>query len=319
MIETLSTLALAGLVYRISQTSSPSFGLPAMIVALYLIELGNASVLLYLPNKEDAKRNIYLSHLDDTHQIADFLRHQPQPLRVWANAEDVPFNFGDWYGIDQLFGFEPSVPASWYVLEPHSLRGRQLYNAAYTISRKPLFPDQKEIFRDSNGLAIYENPDVMPRVWTVHQAFTVKDASDARRRLQDPAFDMKKQTFLNVAPPAMDQCNGDSIQSWKRATNQASAVVTMKCRGMVIVSENYAPGWIATVDGRSAKIYAAYTAIRGVMVGPGTHTIELRYRPLSVIAGGIATALALLAALGLILRSPRKSAPPTHSQPPLYR
>ncbi len=173
MITVLSSFALAGLIYRMSRAESSRPAIPALIIALYLVELGN-SALFYLPNKEEADRNVFLAPMDDTKQVADFLRHQSAPIRVWANREDVPFNFGGLYGIDELFGYAPSIPNNFYQVEAHTLRGRQIFAAAYTVSRKPVFPDQKEIFRSSTGVAVYQNPDVMPRVWTVHEAIKVK-------------------------------------------------------------------------------------------------------------------------------------------------
>ena len=300
MMTVLASFALAGLLYRAIRAETAGHGIPILIVALYLVELGN-SALFYLPNKEEAARNVYLSRLDDTKQVADFLRRQPAPVRVWTNMEDVPFNFGDWYGIDALDGFEPSMPFDFYQIEAHTLRGRRIFAAAYTVSRKPLFADQKEVFRDENGLAVYENPDVMPRVWTVHDAVTVKDPVDARRHLQDEAFDVAKRTFSYDASPAMDQCDGDEVRSFVRGINRTTAVVAMKCRGIVVTSENNAPGWIALVDGREAPVYSAYTTLRGVVVGPGTHTVETRYRPLSVFAGAAATLLSFLGAFILLL------------------
>ncbi len=96
----------------------------------------------------------------------------------------------------------------------------------------------------------------------------------------------------------------------------------MKCRGMVITSENNAPGWIARVDGRETPVYDAYTTLQGVIVGPGTHTIEMRYRPMSVISGAIATLLAFIGAFVLWLfpnrQSPRESPQPESPHPPQY-
>jgi uncharacterized membrane protein YfhO len=64
---------------------------------------------------------------------------------------------------------------------------------------------------------------------------------------------------------------------------------------MVIVSETFFPGWQATVDGRSTPIYEAYGAVRGVVVGEGTHRIEMRYRPATVYAGAALTLSGVLA------------------------
>jgi uncharacterized membrane protein YfhO len=65
------------------------------------------------------------------------------------------------------------------------------------------------------------------------------------------------------------------------------------------MSEANAPGWVARVDGHKTPIYEAYTTLRGVVVGPGTHKVETRYRPLSVTAGAVATLSAFLGALVL--------------------
>lgn len=89
------------------------------------------------------------------------------------------------------------------------------------------------------------------------------------------------------------------------------AVVDMKCRGMLIQSENNAPGWTAQVDGRDAPIYEAYTTLRGVVVGSGRHRIVMRYRPFSVIAGASATLAAILGAI--VLAVFRTAAPATCS------
>jgi hypothetical protein len=304
MVTVLAAFALSGLVYRMSRSGAGRYGIPALMVALYLVELSN-SAMFYLPNKEEAGRNVYLAHFDETKQVADFLRKQAAPVRVWMNVEDVPFNFGDWYGIDVLNGFVPSIPLHVEQLEIHSERGRALYGAAYTIARKPVFPDQKEVFRGANGLAVYENADVLPRVWTVHTAVTVRDFIDARRHLQDPAFDIRQKAFLYAAPPAMDQCDGDFVQSFRKGINWATAAVEMKCRGMVVMSENNASGWIATVDGQPTPIYEAYTTLRGVVAGPGVHQIEMHYRPLSVTAGAAATLSAFIGAFLLWMMPPR--------------
>jgi hypothetical protein len=270
------------------------------MVALYLLELGNNATFFW-PNKEDTNRNIYLNRLDDAKPIADFLRQQPAPARAWVNRDDIPFNFGDWYGIDTLDAYVPSVPADFFLIDGHGLRGRAIFAAPYAIARKPFVPEQKEIFRAANGLAVFASPDAMPHVWTVHEAIEVKDQIDATKHLYDPAFDLSRQTFLYETPPALESCTGDSVDKSTREINRTSTVVTMKCRGMVVMSENNAPGWLASIDGRRQPVYSAYTTLRGVVVNAGKHTIEMRYRPMSVIAGAISTLIALLAAFGLWL------------------
>lgn len=271
-----------------------------MLGALLLMELGNQA-FYWLPAKEDKVAVTYLSAFTNTRDVADFLKRQPQPLRADVSREDVEFNFGDWYGIDAMEGVIPSVPASLYNLEFTSERTRLLYGSNYAVARKPTMADEEEVFRDSTGLVVYKNPRALPRVWTVHQLVVAKDPQDAQRLMQDSNFDLRNKTFGYPPAPGLEQCDGDSVQSFRRDANSSTAVVDMKCAGMVVESENDAPGWSATVDGKLTPVYQAYTALRGVVVGPGRHTIEMRYRPLSVMAGAAATFSAFLAALALCL------------------
>ena len=46
--------------------------------------------------------------------------------------------------------------------------------------------------------------------------------------------------------------------------------------GMLFLSEVSYPAWKATVDGKDAKIYKAFTTLRAVEVPKGEHTIVMR-------------------------------------------
>ena len=71
----------------------------------------------------------------------------------------------------------------------------------------------------------------------------------------------------------------------------------LQCRGMVILTDTWFPGWRAKVDGNTVEIYQAYGGVRGVMVDGGRHVIEMRYRPWSVFLGGALTLLAAVVAV----------------------
>src|SRR5260370_27561946 len=216
-------------------------------------------------------------------------------MRVDVNENDVPFNVGDWYEIDTLSGYAASMPDAFLQLEMRTPRTKKLLGVNYEVSRKPTMEGQQEIFRDANGLAVYKNPDVLPRVWVIHEGIQVRDVKEARRYLQDPSFDLQKKTFGYAAPPAMEECEGDAVRRFERGVSSTTAIVDMKCRGMLVMSEANAPGWVARGDGRKTPIYDAYTTLRGVVVGPGTHKIETRYRPLTVTAGAVAAPAAFVA------------------------
>jgi hypothetical protein len=305
MMSVLIAFCLAGILYRVRRNEAARTGLLVLIVGLYIVEIGNSS-LSGLPHKDEKNRNIFLKGFAETKELAQFLRRQPEPLRVDVNENDISINFGDWYGIDAMNGYVASHPVNFSEIEAYTPRTKMLYGVNYTLSKKPTMPGQEELFRDSNGVIVFKNPNVLPRVWTVHEAIQVRNPQDARNHLQDPNFDLRKKTFGYAAPPPLERCDGDQIRYFSRATNSTTAMVDMKCRGMLIESENDAAGWIALVDGVEMPVYEAYGVLRGVVVGPGAHKVEMRYRPLSVIAGAVATMSALIGALVLAALSWRK-------------
>ena len=84
----------------------------------------------------------------------------------------------------------------------------------------------------------------------------------------------------------------------------AMAVPASSPGGLVVLTDQWYPGWTATVDGRDAPILRVDTALRAVAVGPGSHTIEYRYAPRWPLHGLAVTALA--AALVGIVRTRRR-------------
>ena len=74
----------------------------------------------------------------------------------------------------------------------------------------------------------------------------------------------------------------------------------------LVVVDGWAPGWRATVDGTPAPVLRANVGFRAVPVPPGRHRVELRYRPTSIRDGLVVSALAIVAAFAVAVRSPRR-------------
>jgi uncharacterized membrane protein YfhO len=79
----------------------------------------------------------------------------------------------------------------------------------------------------------------------------------------------------------------------------------MVCRGMVILTDSWFPGWRATIDGQPAPILEVDGGVRGIVVDKGTHIVDMKYRPWSVLIGGLMT---LLAAAVVVLVGWKESA-----------
>ena len=75
------------------------------------------------------------------------------------------------------------------------------------------------------------------------------------------------------------------------------------CTGMVVLNDNWYPGWRASLDGKRAPIYAAYMTVRGVVVGPGDHVVEMHYRPRALYLGFVLFAIGLGGTIWLCWRT----------------
>ncbi len=70
---------------------------------------------------------------------------------------------------------------------------------------------------------------------------------------------------------------------------------------LLVVSENYYPGWSAYVDGKPTKIYRANYTFQAIVLPKIYHTIEFRYYPLSLIIGAILSGISAVTILILFL------------------
>ncbi len=163
----------------------------------------------------------------------------------------------------------------------------------------------------SNEVKIYRNNWAYPRAFVVYRGELAADTQDAAARLTRADFTPNRQVVLEGLQP--QQCPPELLASGPATTPVAADVVaetanTMRIKascqrpGVLVVSQSYDPGWTAYVDGAATPIYAADVAFRGILLGPGDHEIELRYRPLSFVFGVVAAsvaALVLAVALGV--------------------
>jgi uncharacterized membrane protein YfhO len=77
-------------------------------------------------------------------------------------------------------------------------------------------------------------------------------------------------------------------------SGELDVLVNTRSPGLLVVPEQYYPGWQATVDGKQAPIYAVNGTFRGIFLSAGNHMIKFEYRPLSFIVGSSISLLSLL-------------------------
>jgi hypothetical protein len=306
MITALAAVLTGAVLYGWTRgTIGPGWG-TAVLLTLILVECGNVTGY-YLPHQDDRQRTADLRRMAEDSDIVEFLRNEPGRFRIDHDGEDIPHNFGEWWGIESYGEYVASVPEQLYTHDMFGARTQALFGIRYFIGRKPQRDNETLIYRGASGRNVYAVPGSFPRSWTVHDVRQVKP-SETIQALRDSTFDLRTRTFITQAAPKLDACAGDSVEIVRHFPNDVALNAEMKCRGIVILSDAWFPGWKATVDGRATPILDAYSLLRGVAVDRGTHVIEMRYLPASVIAGAAGSILGALIAAGFwfLGRAPRR-------------
>jgi hypothetical protein len=277
------------------------------LVAAMLAELTVGGLIAGLPSRHAPNRNFVLDPLARLSGVAAFLRTQPRPFRMATNDKDVPFNFGDWYGIETTGGYLASLTGNISEAGVHSPPVSLLAGARYYLGRSPQRDNQRLVFADPSGLNLYEDPDAFPRAWAVHEIVEADTRLEVIHLMSN-----KKEILRSTAPTtargiALQKCAAsDRVEVLENRPGRTVLEAELGCRGMVVLSEVFFPGWRATVDGRDMPIHEVYGFLRGVVVEGGRHRVEMDYRPRSVFAGAAMTLAGTGLALGTALSGLRR-------------
>ncbi|HYV63442.1 MAG TPA: YfhO family protein [Bryobacteraceae bacterium] len=204
--------------------------------------------------------------------------------RIVSDYNSIMTDLGDLYGVDVLQSFVSAVPEHLLRFEFQTARTQQL-------------------------LGVTSVPNAMPRAWIVHRVIRAKDVDDLRRSIEDPAVNFATTAVTLEAPPPLEECSDAGVVSFDRPDSDTMRINTdLRCRGLLILSETFYPGWEATVDGRPQPIYEVFGALRGVVLESGSHRVEMRYRPAVAGMGAALSFSSMAVGLVLIVRSKRKNA-----------
>lgn len=190
-----------------------------------------------------------------------------------------------------------------------------LLNVKYVIVRDgtPL-PDKFVLDLDAPGeLAVYRNPDALPRAWVVHEAMIADDPDAALTLMQAPGFDPARTLLLlngdtpraapfgaviSTLPPSQADVIEYTAASLSVRTNATGP-------GFLVLSEVWYPGWRATVNGVDIPVLRVNGGLRGVPVPGGEAIVRLIFAPDSWRAGLAGAGLGLLLTASLCARGVR--------------
>ncbi len=245
-----------------------------------------------------------MEHLRASRGVANFLRAQTGSFRVEL-VSDIRPNIGDSYAIETTTGGAVTLLKDYVRFTAR----KDLLNVRYTL-RPASAKDPGEIYSDAMW-KVYVNPGAFPRVWIVHQTETRNSVEDLAKRLDAPDFDAHRTALTYSAltsplDPPVDNA-GEEANVRAFAPGRIDVRTRSTGKGLLVLSEIFAPGWKATVNGNAAKIWQVDGMLRAIVIPPGEARVALTYAPASVYSGAAVTAAGLAFVLyALVALRPRR-------------
>jgi len=272
-----------------------------LVVALILCDLSAFNWTLRDKIELEKTGKNHLKVLLNCGGVAEFLKSQPGLFRTQVLVEWHP-NIGDLYGIQTIGGTGATLPNGYERFlntVPHSV---DLLNVRYFVKPKAA-PEPGAVYEDA-GWKVYQNANCYPRAWMVHETAVEPSPDRLRAKLGEPGFDPRRAALLaaplpvTLDPAATVAPGSEEIAFTFYGAHRLELTVRAEKRGLLVLSEADYPGWRATLNGNRVPIYKADGLFRAIVVPPGESRVVFRYRPGTVLAGGI---LSFLAFFGVLL------------------
>jgi hypothetical protein len=243
--------------------------------------------------------------------------------RLWRREVEPEFP-------SQVSPLPISIPLTLLKVRERALRTMRLLGLTDLLVPRdqPLlrFPGLRLVYDGPDG-RIYRIEGALPRAFVADSQEVVGGGEAALNAFTRPGFDARRVVVTERPLGGLPRVGAGAAGSRgpagsARIASYGPERVVLRAqttrRGVLVLTDNYFPGWKATVDGRSVPVTQVDYLLRGVPLGPGSHTVVLRYQPLSWRIGWIVSVLSL-AGLVLVLvigLSRRRHRPPPGTPEP---
>jgi hypothetical protein len=128
----------------------------------------------------------------------------------------------------------------------------------------------------------------------------VSGGDAALAAVTDERFDPRAQAITEERIPGAAGGSGGSARLVDYRDEHVTIEADAPQPSVLVLTDAYAPGWKASVDGEPVPVHRVDYLLRGVQIGTGRHRVDLSYEPASWRTGLVVSALALVVLLGLL-------------------
>lgn len=246
-----------------------------------LILLEASSVTIIGAEKRGTSNRIKAHHdIVGGRDMVAYFRKQAPAFRILTNNDELAGNWAAYHGLDALNGYLASLSANIATVGIHNRNVQALWGVKYSVGNSPGMPGDQEAFSSASGFKIFARADAFPRAWVVHRMIQFSDRLKINEAVGTDVNPFRTMAAMTTSPPTVETCSASEPVEYSRPRpDMVLMKAEMACKGLVVVSDTFFPGWSTEVDGTAADIYEVNGAMRGVVVDRGKHTITMRYRP----------------------------------------
>jgi len=157
----------------------------------------------------------------------------------------------------------------------------------------------------SHHAIVYRNNRALERGFILYDLKKIKDINEAITIMKKEPFIYRRTALIEGDLPenmSWGKVGRSRISFVDYRPNYININVETTENGVFILSDVYYPGWKAYLNKKEVKIYAAFGALRAVLIPEGKHQLEFKYRPWTFYAGAFLTFLSFVCLLFLCLK-----------------
>lgn len=210
-----------------------------------------------------------------THDIEQAGGEHPNPLQRWYEyVGEGEGHYVDWHNfLGQSPAFRHAANIRWIV-------------SMVQLEGAPQFAGVRLIHGGPSAL-IYEDPAALPRAYLVGEATVIDHPQRTLAAMADPAFDPRVQAILHGPSPL--ELGGGPVDGDVRIVDWSADVVRLAVTAdqpaLLVLADNYYPGWRAEVNGEPTAVLRANHTFRAAAVPAGDHEVVFRFRPTPFLVG----------------------------------
>lgn len=249
---------------------------------------------------------------DDISMELNRLQDSEPPFRVF-DARPGSSNALALQGIEQVAGHHGNELGSYSELiggeaaqnvQRSELGILDLMNARYVVlPQRVQYPGLNLVYEGYQAY-IYENAGALPRAFFPRKIVSYSSEENMINQLTAPGFSYRDLAF--VSPEVASQLSflgeemSGSVEWVEKGINEWELNVAVDRPALLVISNNYFPGWHAEIGGRVFPVYRVNSTFQGVEVPAGEHRVRFYYHSDTVQASAYVSVALLLLLLSLV-------------------